>query len=147
MRIGPLDAAMFALDEDGAARTCARLPTGWSQRFAQIGAWQRNRSYSTPSPRRVRFRKGAWTQAVVKSARNEAPVYLYELDGQTPIDGGPEPQRLADTKSAAWLTFARTGDPSTPLLPWPTWHSDVGAGFRYREPGVNGFRDDERSCW
>ena len=37
MRIGPLDAAMFALDEDGAARTCARLPTGWSQRFAQIG--------------------------------------------------------------------------------------------------------------
>jgi para-nitrobenzyl esterase len=93
------------------------------------------------------FRKGAWTQAVVKSARNEAPVYLYELDGQTPIDGGPEPQRLADTKSAAWLTFARTGDPSTPLLPWPTWHSDVGAGFRYREPGVNGFRDDERSCW
>ena len=61
------------------------------------------------------------------------------------IDGeGPEPQRLADTKSATWLAFARTGDPSTPLLPWPAWHSDVGAGFRYREPGVNGFRDDER---
>ncbi len=32
--------------------------------------------------------------------------------GTTATGGeGPEPQRLADTKSAAWLAFARTGDP------------------------------------
>ena len=71
---------------------------------------------------------------------NAAPVYLYELDWQTPVDGGkwhsphsldlafvfdnvaksasmvgtgPEPQKLADEMSNAWLAFARTGNPLT----------------------------------
>ena len=32
---------------------------------------------------------------------------------------GPEADALAERMMDAWLAFARTGDPSTPALPWP----------------------------
>ena len=35
---------------------------------------------------------------------------------------GPAPQLMAKQMSAAWLAFARTGDPNTPALPnWPAY--------------------------
>ena len=37
------------------------------------------------------------------------------------VGTGPEPQRVADQISSAWLAFARTGNPATPELPWPAW--------------------------
>lgn len=48
--------------------------------------------------------------------------------------------------STAWLAFARTGNPSTPQLPWPAWRNDTGATmvFDIESRVVNGFRDDER---
>jgi para-nitrobenzyl esterase len=119
------------------------------------------------------FRKGAWTQADLKARQNAGPVYLYELDWQTPVDGGkwhsphsldlalvfdnvaksasmvgsgPEPRRVAERMSSAWLAFARTGDPSTKELPWPAWRPDLGATmvFDTESRVVNGFRDEER---
>jgi para-nitrobenzyl esterase len=34
----------------------------------------------------------------------------------------PEAHALADKTSAAWVSFARTGDPNTPKLPrWPAY--------------------------
>ena len=33
---------------------------------------------------------------------------------------GPDADSLADRMMDAWLAFARTGDPSTPSLPWPS---------------------------
>jgi para-nitrobenzyl esterase len=81
----------------------------------------------------VQMRQGAWQQAERKSAQQAAPAYLYELDWQTPVDGGkwktphslelalvfdnvaksasmvgtgPEAQQLADQMSAVWLAFA-----------------------------------------
>jgi len=34
---------------------------------------------------------------------------------------GPEADALAERMMDAWLAFARSGDPSTPALPWPTY--------------------------
>jgi len=88
-------------------------------------------------------------QAERKAAQGSAPVYTYLLEWESPVDGGrlrshhaldvplvfnnvesmrsmvgpgPEPQRLADLMSSAWIAFARTGDPNTRALPqWPAY--------------------------
>jgi para-nitrobenzyl esterase len=97
--------------------------------------------------------KGYWIATVLqaerKAAQEAAPVYVYLLAWETPIDGGklrshhaldlplvfnniesgrnmvgpgPEPQRLADFMSSAWIAFARSGDPNTNGLPhWPSY--------------------------
>jgi para-nitrobenzyl esterase len=91
-----------------------------------------------------RVRQQAWTQAERKAAQNGAPVWLYELDWPTPVDGGKwgsphsldlafvfdnvarseamvgsgdAPQHLADQMASAWIAFARTGNPNTSPLP------------------------------
>jgi para-nitrobenzyl esterase len=92
--------------------------------------------------------KGYWIATVLqaerKAAQGAAPVYVYLLAWETPVDGGrhrahhaldlplvfnnietsrsmvgpgPEPQRVADQMSAAWIAFARSGDPNTDGLP------------------------------
>ena len=93
------------------------------------------------------YRGTALRQAERKSAQNKAPVYMYRLDWETPVEGGrlktphaldiafvfdnvarsvsytgtgPEQQRMADLMSDAWIAFARTGNPNTAALPqWP----------------------------
>ncbi|MDQ8727871.1 carboxylesterase family protein [Bradyrhizobium sp. LHD-71] len=96
------------------------------------------------------FRRGAWRHADLKVAQAKAPVYLYEIDWETPIDGGKwgsphsvehpfvfdnvalstsmvgsstaEPQKLADQISPTWIAFARTGNPNNPAIPeWPAY--------------------------
>ena len=84
-----------------------------------------------------------------KADQNAAPVFAYRFDWETPEGGGhmrsphtvevpfvfnniaragaliskmPEAQALAAKLSAAWATFARTGDPNTSMLPkWPAY--------------------------
>jgi para-nitrobenzyl esterase len=88
-------------------------------------------------------------QAERKAMQGAAPVYAYLLAWETPVDGGrfrshhaldlplvfnniesgrsmvgpgPEPQRLADQMSSAWIAFAHSGDPNTGTLPrWPRY--------------------------
>ena len=87
------------------------------------------------------FRNGAIRQAELKSQQGAAPAFLYELDWETPVEGGkwkaphaleigmvfdnvaksgsmsgtgPEAQKVADQMSAAWLAFAKTGNPGWP---------------------------------
>jgi len=96
------------------------------------------------------------TVAVRKSAQGGAPVFLYRLEWKTPIEGGrmrsphsldvplvfdnvakapaligsgSQPaQQVADTMSAAWLAFARSGTPNAPGLPsWPAFDSHTRA--------------------
>ncbi|WP_279350442.1 carboxylesterase/lipase family protein [Erythrobacter litoralis] len=95
------------------------------------------------------YRGTALRQAERKSAQNGAPVYMYRLDWETPVEGGrlksphaldiafvfdnvarstsytgtgPEQQRLADLMSEAWIAFAKTGNPNTNALPqWPRY--------------------------
>lgn len=82
-----------------------------------------------------------------KAAQGGAPAYLYLLAWQTPVGPfrsphtleiplvfdnvensrvlvgpGPEPQLMARQMSAAWLAFAKTGNPNTPAIPkWPAY--------------------------
>jgi para-nitrobenzyl esterase len=97
--------------------------------------------------------KGYWIATVLQAERkalqSAAPVYVYMLAWETPIEGGrlrshhaldlpfvfdnvensrsmvgpgPEPQRLADVMSSAWVAFARTGNPNVKGLPrWPAY--------------------------
>jgi para-nitrobenzyl esterase len=98
----------------------------------------------------VVFRRGAWRHADLKAAQSKAPVYLYEIDWTTPVDGGKwgsphsmehpfvfdnvalsasmvgtsptEPQKLADQISPTWIAFARTGNPNNGAIPhWPAY--------------------------
>jgi para-nitrobenzyl esterase len=122
-----------------------------------------------------RVRQQAWTQAEKKAAQGGAPVFLYELDWPTPVEGGkwrsphsldlafvfdnvaksesmvgtgPEPQMMADQMSSAWLAFARTGDPNTPTLPhWPPFQAQERATmvFNVTSKVVNDYRGDERA--
>jgi|WetSurMetagenome_2_1015567.scaffolds.fasta_scaffold10638_3 para-nitrobenzyl esterase len=92
--------------------------------------------------------KGYWIATVLqaerKAAQGAAPVYVYLLAWETPVDGGrlrshhaldlplvfdniatsrsmvgpgPDPQKVADQMSAAWIAFARSGDPNANGLP------------------------------
>lgn len=95
------------------------------------------------------YRKTAITQAERKAAQGGAPVYMYQLQWKTPVDGGKwqtphaldiafvfdnvdksrsmvgtggDQQHMADLMSDAWIAFARTGSPQTKALPtWPTY--------------------------
>jgi para-nitrobenzyl esterase len=121
-----------------------------------------------------RVRQQAWAQAERKVAQGAAPVWLYELDWATPVDGGkwgsphsldlafvfdnvakseamvgagPEPQLLADQMSSAWIAFARSGNPSTVAAPaWPPFsaHERATMVFNTTSRVVNDFRGDER---
>jgi para-nitrobenzyl esterase len=85
-----------------------------------------------------------------KAALGDAPVWVYRLEWETPVEGGrlktphaldlplvfdtvasspsiigdgaTEAQRVADMMSAYWISFARDGDPNAPDLPqWPAY--------------------------
>ena len=64
------------------------------------------------------------------------------------VGTGPQAQAVADQMSAAWLAFARAGNPNTPLAPqWPTYGLTERATmvFDLRSRVVNDFRGDERT--
>ncbi len=98
-----------------------------------------------------RFRTAVDTQAERKGAQRGAPVYLYRFEYYSPVRQGrlkamhcmeipfvfdnleagkiytgisPAAQRLADRMSAAWVAFARTGNPTHKGIPqWPAFDS------------------------
>jgi para-nitrobenzyl esterase len=95
--------------------------------------------------------RGTYTRELGKrkATQGGAPAYLYRFDWETPEGGGhmrsphtieiqfvfnnikiagpliskmPEAYALAEKVSAAWVAFARTGNPNTPKLPkWPAY--------------------------
>jgi len=122
-----------------------------------------------------RVRQQAWVQAERKAAQGAAPVWLYELDWVTPVDGGkwgsphsldlafvfdnvaksgamvgdgPQPQHLANQMSSAWIAFARGGNPNTTAIPaWSSFSQAERATlvFDTTSQVINDFRGDERA--
>ncbi|HEX3675484.1 MAG TPA: carboxylesterase/lipase family protein [Rhizomicrobium sp.] len=98
---------------------------------------------------------GSITLATRKAEQGGAPVYMYQLVWETPIAGGlfksphtleipfvfdtveatrpllgpgPAPQQLADQMSAAWVAFAKTGNPNNKAIPhWPAYDAKTRA--------------------
>lgn len=121
------------------------------------------------------MREGAWRQAELKAAQKGLPVWLYELDWTTPVDGGKwgsphsldlamvfdnvalsgsmvgtgtDAQKVADQMSAAWVNFAYNGDPSSPMMPrWPPFRPSSRATmvFDVESRVVKDFRGAERT--
>jgi para-nitrobenzyl esterase len=101
------------------------------------------------------FRLNVDTQAERKAAQRAAPVYVYRFEYYSPVREGrlksmhcmdipfvfdnleagkiytglsPAAQRLADRMSAAWVAFARTGNPNHRGIPqWPAFNSNQRA--------------------
>jgi para-nitrobenzyl esterase len=166
----------FTLDEASLPRNLA----GWIPDRV-IAGYKRLMPSASPSDlffaittaRRVR--QQAWAQAERKAAQGAAPVWLYELDWATPVDGGKwgsphsldlafvfdnvakseamvgtgsEPQHLADQMSAAWIAFARSGNPDTGAAPpWTPFSPTQRATMVFNNTSrvVNDFRGDERA--
>jgi para-nitrobenzyl esterase len=97
-----------------------------------------------------RTRRQSILIAEMKAAQNEAKVWLYQLMWNTPVlggmlrsphsldlpmifdiadrerwlpytGGGAAARSVAKAMSAAWVEFARTGDPETSGTPWPDY--------------------------
>jgi para-nitrobenzyl esterase len=101
------------------------------------------------------FRAAAINQANLKVAAGGAPVYMYLFTWQSPVldgsfkakhcielpfvfnniarceemtGGGPQAYALATKVSAAWVNFAKTGNPNAKGLPnWPQYKPEDGA--------------------
>jgi para-nitrobenzyl esterase len=107
----------------------------------------------------IMMRRNSVTIADRKSALHAAPVYMYELIWQTPVDGGKwraphaldigmifdnvaksesmsgvgsDQQRIADQMSETWIAFAKSGNPNNSLLPkWPAYTAKQRAVMRF----------------
>jgi para-nitrobenzyl esterase len=179
MLIGANDPAVFDLDEAGLRKALApwipsadadRVITGY--RKIEPEAAPADLFFAVTSARRVR--QQAWIQAEHKAAQNAGPVFLYELDWQTPVDNGKwrsphgldlafvfdnvarsdsmvghgdQQRALAEQMSSAWLAFARTGNPNGKSSPqWPPYRLPERATmvFDAKSRIVDDFRGDER---
>jgi para-nitrobenzyl esterase len=177
--IGAADPAVFSLDDAGLRKNLAAwLPANEIDRV--IAGYRKLEPEASPSDLFFAItsargvRQQAWVQAERKAAQNAAPVWLYELDWQTPVDNGKwrspnsldlafvfdnvansesmvgqgdGPRALAEQMSAAWLSFARTGNPNNKALPlWPAFRSSERATmvFDTKSRPINDFRGEER---
>jgi para-nitrobenzyl esterase len=63
----------------------------------------------------------------------EIPFMLYSFDKvRTFVGPGDEPKRMADLMAAAWVAFARTGDPSGRGMPkWPEYTANERAVMEF----------------
>jgi para-nitrobenzyl esterase len=154
MLIGTFDSSTWTLDDNGLRSKLSRyFQTDDIEKV--ISGFKATRPEATPSDlffaitTANSFRRGNWAHADLKS-QQPAPVYLYELDWKTPVDGGKwhsphslehafvfdnvavsasmtgpateQTQAMVDQIGATWLAFARTGNPNNSKIPnWPAY--------------------------
>lgn len=117
---------------------------GYRALYPDLSAWDLYALITADMPTRI----NSIRIAERRHAARLAPVYMYRVDWQTltfdgrlkaphglevPLifrnvteasgisGGGADAYALSETLSAAWVAFARTGAPSTAMLPWPAY--------------------------
>lgn len=177
--IGVSDPSVFLLDDAGLRKKLAGwLPGTEVDRI--IAGYRKFMPEATPSDLFFAVtttrgsRQQAWAQAERKAAQNKASVWLYELDWQTPVEGGKwksphgldlafvfdnvaksesmvgqgdQARALAEQMSNVWLAFARNGNPANKTTPqWTPFRVPERATmvFDVTSRTVNDFRGDER---
>jgi len=112
-------------------------------------------------------------QAALKADQGGAPVFMYNMNWTTPVDGGrwrsphaleipfvfdnlarapsmvgavtPEAQALADRMSKSWANFAHTGDPNVRGQPrWPAYDSRRRRAMQFDAPRSTVVSDPRR---
>lgn len=148
------DEAAFRLDMPG-LRARMRALVGEKAGDAAVDLYVTLKPLASPSQLYFemlsdRTRRQSILIAEMKSAQNEARVWLYQLMWNTPVMDGmlrsphsldlpmifdialgerwkpytgavPAADRVAKAMSGAWVEFARTGDPGTSALRWPDY--------------------------
>ncbi len=72
-------------------------------------------------------------------------AFVFDNADRVPLSGERDDRdALADAMAAAWAAFARTGDPSTPSLPWPALSTGGTMVFDGARPHVVHDPDGER---
>jgi para-nitrobenzyl esterase len=155
--LGASTPELFSLSEDG-LRERLRYWLRGAEPEPIIAAFRATTPAASPSDlffaitTALRVRRQLWEQADLKLRQGGAPVWVYELAWETPLEGGKwrSPHALdvslvfdnaaasAMTRDSAaadgvaaqmadsWIAFARSGDPNHPGIPaWPQ-HSDDG---------------------
>jgi para-nitrobenzyl esterase len=110
----------------------------------------------------ARFGQGSYTVAERKAAKGKAPVYMWFLTWETPVQNGlfktphtmeipfmlhsynqvrayvgpgKGPDEMAKQFSDAWVAFARTGKPDAPSIPhWPAYDATTRATMVFNLP-------------
>jgi para-nitrobenzyl esterase len=149
------DAQVFSLDEAGMKKRIEPLAGGDADRLIQIYKSE----FPKLSPSGIYFYissysmmgSGSVTIAERKAALAKAPVYLYRLDWETPVDNGKlisphglemplvfnnvdrggegltggsaDAKKLAAAMSEAWISFAAAGNPNSDKSGLPQWPS------------------------
>ena len=144
------DLRVLALDEAGLLERIETLvPPAEAARVLDTY----KRTYPGMSPADLLFRiqtdRGYFLDSTIQAGRKadlgKAPAFLYSFYWMQPLGAGrmhsphgseiafafgnldlargENPQALAATMSAAWTSFARTGNPGTRALPWPAYDS------------------------
>ncbi|WP_066964853.1 carboxylesterase/lipase family protein [Rhizorhabdus dicambivorans] len=172
------DQSIFNLDEAGLRTKLADyMPPEAVEPVLRV--FRRHRPKATPSDlfflitSLQQFGRAAANQVALKARQRSAPVYLYEIMWQTPVDGGKwrashsiehglvwnnvdvsesfygkgsDAQLVADQMSPTWLSFARTGNPNNPAIPtWPpyTEHDRAAMLFDARSKVVRNLNSEE----
>lgn len=142
------DPRVLALDEAGLRERIGMLvPPADAERVLDVY----KRTYPALSPGDLLFRiqtdRGYFLDSTIQAGRKadlrQAPAFLYSFYWMQPLTAGrmhsphgseiafafgnlefargENPQALAASMSAAWTTFARTGNPGTSALTWPAY--------------------------
>lgn len=80
----------------------------------------------------------------------DVPFVFNTLDLTNATGGSPDAQKLADTMSSVWASFARNGRPDHPALPkWPVYDTQTRATLMLDNDCriENDPRGEERCLW
>jgi len=119
------------------------------------------------------MRQAANRVAELKSAQHSAPAFAYVLEWEVNpelrsphgtdvplvfdnvnaspiIESAPDAQRVSDQMSAAWIAFARTGNPGNPKIPrWPAYslHARANMLFNVNSRVIEDYGREARQFW